>query len=94
MKKELPNLYKGKVNKDISKNVYYSKENIYDRKEVSTTIENLFSSYSYVFNINVLIKTKDNEYKTKIAGKMGDNIITVDNKVIPVSDIQDIKIIK
>lgn len=87
MRKDLPKLYKGNVLHEVNNNIYYSslenKENI--GKQV--TIDELFANYSYIFKIDVVIKTKVKEYHTKIAGKIGDSIITLDNDVIPIKEI-------
>lgn len=95
MKKDLPGLYKGQVDKQINKKVYYSweKDNAIRKNNNTNTIGNLFASGSYIFNKNILITTKSNQYRTKIAGKMGNKIITFDNNVIPVNEIVDIQIL-
>ena len=53
-------------------------------------IENLSKSGAYMFSKNVIIKTKDKTYDTRIAGKIGDRIITLDNDSINISDIERI----
>lgn len=53
-------------------------------------INRLGSDGSYIFSKNVVIKTKDNIYNTKIAGKIGNKIITLDNKSINIDDIEKI----
>ena len=41
--------------------------------------------------INVNIKTKSRDFDTTIIGKMNNNLITIDNNLIPIKDIVDIK---
>ena len=53
-------------------------------------IRKLFKSSRYIFNINVLIKTDKKDYDTKIAGKVKNSLVTVDNEVIPIIEINDI----
>ena len=44
------------------------------------------------YTINVIIKTKDNIYDTYLISRTSKNIITLENDIIPISDIQFIKI--
>lgn len=53
-------------------------------------IDKLGRSGSYMFNKRVIIKTQDKIYDTKIAGKMGDRIVTLDKNSININDIKDI----
>ncbi len=96
MKKDLPGLYKGHANKEINKKVYYSwdkDDNDIRNSRATTSIDSLLNSGSYIFNTKVLIKTKNKNYETRIAGKMGNKIITFDNDAITISEIVDIKIL-
>ena len=76
-----------------NENIFYSKENreikpSQERKETpEATISRLIKSGNYIFNIKVLIKTASKEYNTKIAGRVGDKIITMDGDSIPISQI-------
>lgn len=101
MKKELPKIFKKDVNSNHTHNkkVYYSseKENLVrsttikeDKSSVEEKIRKLFKSSRYIFNINVLIKTDKKDYDTKIAGKVKNSLVTVDNDVIPIIEINDI----
>ena len=88
-----------------NKKVYYTSENgsinsikntqaISSNQEQLLTVEEkirkLFKSSRYIFNIPVLIKTNQKDYDTKIAGKMKNSLVTVDNDVIPIIEINDI----
>ena len=57
---------------------------------VEEKIKKLFKSSRYIFNINVLIKTDKKDYDTKIAGKVKNSLVTVDNDIIPIIEINDI----
>lgn len=57
---------------------------------ISTKLNKLFSINGYVFNVDVMIITNDKTYNTKIASWVGNNIITMDNDVIPIKEIKDI----
>ncbi len=58
---------------------------------VDEKIDKLFNTNGYVFSKNVEIATNDKVYNTKIAGKVNNHIITLDNDIIKISDIKDIK---
>ena len=105
MNKGLPKIFKKNVDNSHchNKKVYYTsedkvepavKENQKNNTTSLTTVEEkirkLFKSSRYVFNINVLIKTDKKDYDTKIAGKVKNSIVTVDNEVIPIVEINDI----
>lgn len=84
--------------KDNNRKTYYSflEEYIDNEKEhdnnsdVIGFIDSLSKDGSYVFNKNVIIKTNENEYDTRIAGRLGNKIITLDNDSININDIVDI----
>ena len=48
---------------------------------------NALSHNGYVFNKRVVIVTKNRTYDTRIAGKIGNRIITLDNDSINIDDI-------
>ena len=66
----------------------YNKPN--SKEDIINFINKLSSSESYVFNKNIKIKTKNDEFETRIAGKIGNRLITLDNKSINIDDIIDI----
>lgn len=57
---------------------------------VETEIRKLFKSSRYVFNIHIRIETDTKTYDTKVAGKLNDNLITVDGDIIPIKTIRNI----
>ena len=102
MKKELPKIFKKDVSSshDNNKKVYYAGLGHDKKKEypisqdslnsVETEIRKLFKSSRYVFNIHVMIETDTKTYDTKVAGKLNDNLITVDGDIIPIKTIRNI----
>lgn len=91
-----PEIFKPEVgNINNNKKSYYSflddKLNI--EREVKTPespidfINNLSKSGSYIFGKDVVIITKTGRYETRIAGKLGNRIITMDNKSININEI-------
>ena len=92
-----PEIFKPEIGKiDNNKKAYYSfledrldiKTDEYEENDdVITFMNKLARSGSYIFNKDVIIVTKDKKYETRIAGKLGDRIITLDNDSIKVDDI-------
>lgn len=88
-----PEIFKPKIEHDLSnnKNAYYSfipdKEEILVEEDPIETLDRLIKNNSYIFNKSVLIVTKDKEYLTKIAGKIGKKVITLDGDSISIDDI-------
>ncbi len=96
MNKKIPNIFKKNVTKDHinNKTVSSVKKEISNKKtdniSVSEKLNKLFKSNRYVFNIGVIIKTKKKDYDTKIIGKIKNSIITMEDDVIPIIEIEDI----
>ena len=82
-----------KLDNDVRNSDYlYVKEDDYRNLGVIEKIEKLLNRNGYIFNVDVLIKTKDKVYKTKIAGKVNNHLITLDNDIINIDDIVDLEI--
>ena len=100
--KDLPKVFRNNINKKLSNNnkVYYSSDRNYkteevkDNKTILQKINEIFSSPNYVYKANVEITLKDKKFTKRIIGRNKDFIITMDNTLIPVSEIVDIKSIK
>ena len=99
--KELPKVFKTNIDKRFNNNsdVYYSRNNsnmeeIKDTRTVLQKLNDIFSSPNYVYKANVEITLKDKKVTKRIIGRNKDFIITMDNTLIPISDIIDIKSIK
>lgn len=56
----------------------------------SNLIDEIFSGLGYSFNVLLKIKTKEGEKITSLIGKTKDAIITIDNEIIPMSEILSI----
>lgn len=94
--REIPKVFANKIEKKINNNDTYSvtkneEENIRNYTiDVSKKINDIFKSPRYVYKANVDIKLKNETIKRKIIGKKNNNLITIDNELIPISDIIDI----
>ena len=93
------NIYKPKIgNINNNQKVYYSyledklsaKSNDDRGLNADDFLNKLSNSGSYMFTKDVVIETLDNTYNTKIAGKLGNKIVTLDNQVIDMEDIKRI----
>lgn len=93
-----PEIFKPKIgNINNNKKTYCSfiedklgvekEEHIESFEEPIDFINRLGSDGGYIFSKTVVIETKDATYETKIAGKLGNKIATLDNKVINIDDI-------
>ena len=96
--KELPKVFHNRIDKkfDNNRNVYYSnntydEERSVDTRTVLQKINDIFSSPNYVYKANVEITLKDKKVTKRITGRNKNYIITMDNDLIPITDIVDIK---
>lgn len=99
--KDLPKVFQNNVNKEFKNNnsVFYSRNYIIqnevkDSKTILQKINDIFSSPNYVYKANVEITLKDKKITKRIIGRNKNYIITMDNMLIPITDIVDIKSIK
>ena len=65
--------------------------NINEEENPIDVINRLQNSGTYLFNRGVIIKTKDRVYDTKIAGIIGNKVITLDSNTVSIEDIISIK---
>ena len=93
---ELPKVFHNNINKSFNnnKNVFYSKSNEIRPTNIYQKINDIFSSPSYIYKANVEITLKDKTIIKRIIGRNKDFLITMDNDLIRISDILDIKSIK
>ena len=81
-------------NKEIAKNITI--ENKVINKEVvdekiENTLQSIFKKTGYPYNIRVYIKTKDKEYDTYLVSRTKRKITTLDNEVIYLDEIEELK---
>lgn len=103
MDKKLPKVFANKIDKELRNNekVYYEKNevNIEPLKEEKTDeftlnqkINKIFSSSRYVYKASVVITLNNgSKVNKKIIGRNKYELITMDNELIKISDIKDIK---
>ena len=61
---------------------------------VKEKIKALIDQNRYIFNTKVILIFPDYEKACQIAGVLNNHIITMDNEIIKIDDLQDIKILK
>ena len=103
MKNNLPKVY---ANTSVSRNIN-NKESFHFEKEkikldiksnkkdanddIKSKIKELFNSVNYVYKIDVEIDTGEGFLEKRIVGKNKNNLITIDNELIPIKQIIDIR---
>ena len=105
--KKLPKIYQGELSKiHNNKEVFDSlKDNNteikqvkvnknYDKLSVRDKIKELINQNSYIFNTKVIINVDNEDKECQIAGVVNNHIITMDNEIISIERIKDIKILK
>ena len=93
MNKDLPNIFVNKIDKDIrnDQEVFSNIDNHpRSSSNVLEKINRIFSGTDFVYKKDVKITTKDGIMNTTIVGISNDNLLTMDNKTINISDIIDI----
>ena len=105
MEKKLPKVFANKIEKELNNNerIYYdrgeakeekveSKTNISSEFTINQKINKIFGSSRYVYKADVKIKLNDgNTVDKKIIGRNKNELITMDNELIKISDIVDIE---
>lgn len=104
MEKKLPKVYANKIDKEIKNNetVYYDrgeqpkveepKKTILPQEfTIQQKINKIFGSSRYVYKADVDITLKDGKISKKVIGRNKNELITMDNELIKISDIVDIQ---
>lgn len=103
MEKKLPGVFANKVNGKAGNNedVYCSFDNKEERtaktpskltgKNVNQKINEIFNSNSYIYKADVKITLKSGTVTKRIVGRNATHLITIDNELIPITDVVDIE---
>lgn len=102
--KDLPKVFHNKIEKNITNNemIYYSDKKKSDsnfdhtnknerKKNINQKINQIFSSSNYIYKANVEISLNDKKIIKRIIGRNKEYLITMDNELIKIDDIIDIK---
>ena len=105
MEKKLPKVFANSIDKKLNNNetVYYEKKEqvkeelakpkksiASDSFNLNQKINKIFGSSRYVYKADVDITLKDGKISKKIIGRNKNELITMDNELIKISDILDI----
>ncbi len=93
--RKLPKIYQNNFNKKImnNKEVCYLKneDSRKEKQDIQEILIEIFSGIGYSYNIPVLIKTSNKIYETSLIAKTKNNVVTLDNEIIPINQIISIK---
>ena len=95
----LPKVFQNKNLGNISNDQQYyysSSKNVKNvnpirKANIQDKINNIFKSNKFSYKINVIISTIEKDIDTTIIGKVNNKLITINNELIPINDIIDIK---
>lgn len=106
LEKKLPKVFANKINKNAgnNNNVFYSdydNKNDFSRnkesdvkfpeKNLNQKLNDIFNSPNYIYKADVIIRLKDKTITKRIVGRNSTHLITIENELIPLSDIIDIE---
>ena len=102
--KKLPKIYQNEINKSIKNNKtvfrFKNEDSTYrieqndSNDKITETLTEIFKGIGYSYNIPVSIKTKAKTYKTSLVAKNSNDIVTIDNEIIPIKEIISIEKLK
>ena len=75
---------------DRSNRGFESTKIINNGKNIYQKISDIFNSEKYVYKAQVEIKTSKGVKTTNVVGQNRTHLITIDNELIPITDIEDI----
>ena len=87
------NMYHNKIDKQFTNNsIFYStleKNNkVFESNDIRKKIQNIFNSNIYRVNVHILLDS--GLITRKVIGIYNNNLVTIDNEYIPISNIKDI----
>lgn len=106
MDKKLPGVFANKIERKAGNNedVYYSNKDSKENEErtvsspiksngknVNQKINEIFTSTNYIYKADVKITLKDKTINKRIVGRNSTHLITMENELIPLTDIVDIE---
>lgn len=94
--KKLPKIYQTEILKKITNNkkkcyVEVLPDNKEEQPSSDISLDEIFSGLGYSYNIPIIITTKSKVYNTSLIAKTKKNLITIDNELIPISEVISIK---
>ncbi len=106
MDKKLPKVFANKIDREFHNNEKVFVASHEEEKKnpkvasldlrgmnVNQKIKSIFNSKNYIYKADVEIVQKGQKKVKKIIGKNGNNLITIDNEIIPIDTIEDISLL-
>ena len=89
------NMYHNKIDKQFTNNsIFYStldeNDKVFESNDIRKKIQNIFNSNDYIYRVNVHILLDSGLITRKVIGIYNNNLVTIDNEYIPISNIKDI----
>lgn len=93
---KLPKLYTNTFDKKIDNSldsitIRNNNETKQNKNEINKKINKIFKSTNYIYKIKVKITLENEDIIETIIGKKGNYLITINNKLININTIKDIK---
>lgn len=100
MEKKFPKVFANKIEKELKNNdrIYVASKNAEEvdthvtGMNINQKIKSILNSKNYVYKAEVEITTSNGVMSKKIIGKNGNQLITIDNELIPIDTILDIQL--
>ena len=92
--KEMFDSLKNDLKSDFERTNKAFEDDSFNKLSVKEKILALINQKSYIFNTKVVLIFQDSEKECQIAGVVNNHLITMDNKIIKIDDLKDIKILK
>lgn len=92
--KQKPKVFQNPIYKELHNNSSYSvtrSNEVYNVEDIHKKIKDIFSSNDYIYKADVVIKLNNETVEKQIIGKKDEYLLTIDNELIPINDIIDIK---
>ncbi len=98
MKKDLPKVFKNPIEKEIRNNEDYFYGTLKEPKEqsnyeITEEINSIFARKDFVYKKKVRIITDAGIKEIVLVGKNNNNLLTLDNKQIPIASIKKIELL-
>jgi len=94
-----PSVFANKIDHKINNNeqVYTTfntvkKEEVFEKVDVRKKLKDIFNSPKYVYKADTIIKTTEKTLEKTIVGMNKNELLTIDNEKIKISDIIDIEL--
>jgi len=98
--KELPKVYANPIDRQIDNNTSYCYSKLENdrhernEKEVLDKIEKIFKRDNTLYSIDCIVTYNDSKETCTIIGRTNNNLVTKNQRTIPIKDIYDIDLAK